>query len=55
MIARKCPVCKKKWYSANTADWVCSCCSAVLDERHDIDLEEGSDERGELDRNDNSR
>jgi tRNA(Ile2) C34 agmatinyltransferase TiaS len=48
ILHRKCPTCKKDWYSGNTNDWVCPC-GTVLDDKHNKPIREGDDERRELD------
>jgi ribosomal protein L37AE/L43A len=39
MICRQCPNCGEVRYSANTLDWECSECGAVLTDEHNKPLE----------------
>lgn len=39
MICRKCPGCGIVRFSANTLDWICEMCKAVVTDEHDQSLE----------------
>ena len=38
MIARVCPRCGSRWYSADTRDWICEECRELLTDKNNVDI-----------------